>query len=228
MSLLIEEKQFVIPGEVLAEGMDFLPASGTYREDDKIYAAQLGMVNISGRLIKVMSLSGRYLPKVGDTVIGTIANIGFNGWMVDINYAYEAGLSLKEATSDFIERGADLTKYFDFGEMIVANVINVTASKAIDLSMNGPGLRKLHGGKMIDVTSSKVPRIIGKQGSMISLIKNATNCRIVVGQNGKVWISGDDSGKEMIATEAILKIEQEAHTSGLTDKISAFLKENVK
>jgi len=81
---------------------------------------------------------------------------------------------------------------------------------------------------MIDVTSSKVPRIIGKQGSMISLIKNATNCRIVVGQNGKVWISGDDPGKEMIATEAILKIEQEAHTSGLTDKISAFLKENVK
>ncbi len=228
MSLLIEEKQFVIPGEVLAEGIDYLPANGTYREEDKIYSAQLGMVNVSGRLIKVISLSGRYVPKVGDTVIGKIANIGFNGWMVDISYAYEAGLSLKEATSDFIERGADLTKYFDFGEIIVANVINVTKSKAIDLTMKGPGLRKLKGGKMMEVTSSKVPRIIGKQGSMISLIKNATGCRIIVGQNGLVWISGDDPGKEAIATAAILKIEQEAHTSGLTEKISEFLKENIK
>ena len=135
---------------------------------------------------------------------------------------------MKEATSDFIERGADLTKYFDFGEIIVANVINVTKSKAIDLSMKGPGLRKLKGGKLIEVTSSKVPRIIGKQGSMITLIKNATNCKIIIGQNGWVWILGDDLNDEMLAAAAILKIEQEAHTSGLTDKISAFLKENSK
>lgn len=228
MGLLIEDKKVVVPGDVLAEGIDYLPASGAYREEDKIYSAQLGIVNIAGRLIKVMSLSGRYVPKIGDTVIGRIANIGFNGWMVDIGYAYEASLSLKEATSDFIERGSDLTKYFDFGEIIVANVINVTKSKMIDLSMKEPGLRKLKGGKLMEVTSSKIPRIIGKQGSMITLIKNATNCKITVGQNGKVWISGDNPNSEMLAATAILKIEQEAHTSGLTDKISAFLKEAAK
>ena len=228
MGLMIEDKKFVIPGQRLAEGMDYLPANGTYREEDNIYSAQLGIVNVVGRLVKVISLSGRYIPKTGDTVIGKITNIGFNGWMVDINYAYESALSLKEATSDFIERGADLTKYFDFGEIIVANVINVTKSKAIDLSMKGPGLRKLKGGKLIEVTSSKVPRIIGKQGSMITLIKNATNCKIIIGQNGWVWILGDDLNDEMLAAAAILKIEQEAHTSGLTDKISAFLKENSK
>lgn len=228
MGLLVEEKKIVIPGEELAVGIDYLPALGTYREEDKIYSAQLGMVNFSGRLIKVISLSGRYIPKVGDTVIGNIANIGFNGWMVDIGYAYEAALSLKEATSDFIERGSDLTKYFDFGETIVANVINVTKSKMIDLSMKGPGLRKLKGGKIMEVTSSKVPRIIGKQGSMISLIKNATNCKIIVGQNGLIWISGEDLNKEMIAASAILKIEQEAHISGLTDKISEFLQQEAQ
>lgn len=228
MGLLIEDKKFVVPGEELASGMDYLPANGTYREEDKIYSAQLGMATISGRLVKVISLSGRYIPKVGDTVVGKITNIGFNGWMVDIGYAYEAALSLKEATSDFIERGSDLTKYFDFGEIIVANVVNVTKSKMIDLSMKGPGLKKLKGGKLIEITASKVPRVIGKQGSMITLIKNATNCRITVGQNGRVWILGDDPNNEMLAAAAILKIEQEAHTSGLTDKISAFLKGNAK
>ena len=89
MGLMIEDKQFVIPGQRLAEGMDYLPANGTYREEDNIYSAQLGIVNVVGRLVKVISLSGRYIPKTGDTVIGKITNIGFNGWMVDINYAYE-------------------------------------------------------------------------------------------------------------------------------------------
>src|SRR3989344_4418208 len=228
MGLIVQDKQFVIPGDELETGIDYLPANGAYREDDKIYAAQLGLVNISGRLIRVVNLSGRYIPKAGDNVIGKITNIGFNGWMVDIGYAYEAALSLKEATSDFIERGSDLTKYFDFGEVIVAKIVNVTRSKMIDLSMKGPGLRKLKGGKIIEVSSSKVPRVIGKQGSMISLIKEATGCQITVGQNGKVWMLGSDFNKEMLAAAAILKIEQEAHTSGLTEKIDVFLRGSIK
>ena len=34
--LLINEREIVVPGEELAEGMDFLPSHGTYRDKDKI------------------------------------------------------------------------------------------------------------------------------------------------------------------------------------------------
>ena len=39
---------------------------------------------------------------------------------------------------------------------------------------------------------------------------------------------GSDFNKEMLAAAAILKIEQEAHTSGLTEKIDVFLRGSIK
>ena len=93
--------------------------------------------------------------------------------------------------------------------------------------MKGPGLRKLKGGRIVEVASNKVPRIIGKQGSMVSMIKDATGCNISVGQNGIIWIDGSPEG-ELLAIMAIRKIEEESHLSGLTDKIKGFLEKNSK
>jgi exosome complex component RRP4 len=97
----------------------------------------------------------------------------------------------------------------------------------VDLSARGPGLKKLQGGRIINVNPNKVPRIIGKQGSMVSMIKDATGCRIVVGQNGVVWIDGLPEG-ELIAVEAIAMIEEKSHLTGLTDKVKAFLEKKTK
>ena len=36
MTLLAKDKNVVVPGQILAEGMDFLPSFGTYRKNDKI------------------------------------------------------------------------------------------------------------------------------------------------------------------------------------------------
>jgi len=102
-------------------------------------------------------------------------------------------------------------------------VTNVYNGKMFDLSMKGPGLRKLGKGRIIEIGSTKVPRVIGKKGSMISLIKEYTGVRISVGQNGKVWLSADDPVKELKAIEAIRLIEKESHTSGLTDRVKEFL-----
>jgi len=223
-----KDKDIVVPGEELAEGMDHLPAAGTYRDGDKIIASQVGVVNISGRLINIIPLSGRYIPKAGDTVIVQVKNVSFSNWFIDVGYAYEGVMSLKDATSDYIDRGADLSKYYDFGDHVVCKIIKVSRSMAIDLSMKGPGLRTLKGGKMVNITPSKVPRVIGKQGSMINLIKEKTGCNISVGQNGIIWIQGDDPKKEMLATKAIEEIEKKAHVSGLTDKITKFLSEEMK
>lgn len=226
-NLLVKDKEIVVPGQILAEGMDYLPAGGAFREGDNLIALQVGVINIDGRLIKLIPLTGKYVPKRGDTVIGRITDVTFSGWMVNIGYANDGMLSLKEATNDFVQRGEDITRYFDIGDYIVAKIMNVTKSKAIDLSVKGPGLRKVSGGLLINVTSVKVPRIIGKQGSMITLIKEKTDCRITVGQNGVVWVEGADPEKEKLAIEAIRMINSESHESGLTDKVKEFLEGKV-
>ena len=225
--ILIENKSVVVPGEELAEGMDYLPTQGTFRDDDKIIASRLGVASVEGRLMKLIPLSGRYLPKRGDTIIGKVIDITLNGWRIDLNSAYSALLGMKDATSEYITRGADLTRYFTFGDYLVTKITNVTSQNLVDVTMKGPGLRKLGEGRIINVAPNKVPRIIGKQGSMVSMIKNATGCRIIVGQNGVVWIQGTPKS-EIVAVEAIKKIEQEAHISGLTDRIKAHLEKEME
>lgn len=219
------EKEVVAPGQVLAEGMDYIPSQGTYRLGDKVLAQRLGLLSIEGKVLKIIPLSGKYLPKRNDVIIGKIVEILISGWRMETNCAYPAMLSMKEATSEYIARGADLSKYFDIDDYIVTKIVNVTSQKLVDVSMRGPGLRKLIGGRIIGVNSNKVPRIIGKQGTMISMIKQATNCKIIVGQNGLIWVQGDEPNFELLAVEMIKKIEEESHINGLTERIKKILEE---
>ena len=224
MAQLVENRTVVVPGEPLAEGMDFLPAAGTYRQGEVIYANRFGLVVIDKRLIKLVPLSGRYVPKRGDHIIGKVIDINMGGWRVEINSPYTAMLSMKEGSQDFISRGADLTRYFDFGDYIYTEITNVTSQNLVDVTMKAPALHKLSAGLIIPVETNKVPRIIGKQGSMVTMLKEHTGCKIVVGQNGLVWIQGEPQ-QEIKVVRAIRKIEAEAHTPGLTERIQKLLEE---
>src|SRR3989338_9141206 len=225
--LLVPDKSIVVPGEEVAAGMDFLPTEGIYRDGEKLVASRLGLLVVDGRLVKLIPLSGKYLPKRGDVIVGKVIDVAISGWRIDINSAYTAMLSMKEATAEFIARGADLTRYFTFGDYIVTKIVNVTSQNLVDITMKGPGLRKLPEGMIVNVAPNKVPRIIGKQGSMVSMIKDATGCKIIVGQNGIVWLQGEPE-QELLAVTTLRKIESESHISGLTDRIKAFLEEEVK
>ncbi len=222
--IYVKPKQIVIPGEVLGEGMDIIPGEGTIREGRKIIATVVGLADISGRVLKIIPLEGPYNPKPGHVVIGEVVDIGFSGWIVNIGGPYMANLPVGEAVKEYVDLlKTDLSRYYDLRDKIVAKVISVTRSKNVQLSMKGPGLRKLEGGHIIKITSYKVPRVIGKGGSMIKLIKEMTNTAIIVGQNGWIWIKGSRRKDELKAIRAIYTIEKESHTSGLTDKIKRML-----
>jgi exosome complex component RRP4 len=60
---------------------------------------------------------------------------------------------------------------------------------------------------------------------MISMIKQETNCQIILGLNGVILVTGKNLEDEELAIMAIRKIEEESHTSGLTDRITQLLKE---
>jgi len=220
--VLVQDKDIVVPGETIAVGMSFLPGKGTYREEDRIVAQRLGMITVEGNVIKLIPLSGKYIPKLKDRIVGKVIDVLMTGWRMEINSPYSAVMTLKDATSEFIPRGADLTQYYGLGDCVVCQIVNVTSQKLVDVSMKGPGLRKMRGGRIIEVSSQKVPRIIGKDGSMVGMIKQATGCNIIVGQNGWIWIDGQPEG-EVTAVKAIKKVEEEAHLGGLTERMAVWL-----
>lgn len=219
----METREVVIPGELIDEKKGRKVGSGAYFEDENVFAKVLGIVKTDENEIYVIPLSGVYMPKSGDRVIGVISDFSISGWMVDINSPYKAFLPLSEAVSEFVDtQMTDISKFFGIGDIIFCKVSKVTKDKNIQVSMRVIGSRKLYNGIVIKVTPSKIPRVIGKEGSMIKLLKSKTNCDILAGQNGVVWIRGLDKAK---AIESILTIEKESHIVGLTEKIEKMLGE---
>ncbi|PIZ51679.1 RNA-binding protein [Candidatus Woesearchaeota archaeon CG_4_10_14_0_2_um_filter_33_13] len=221
-NLIVKERDIVIPGDILAEGMDYLPGDNTYREGDKIFSKILGLTGVAGRVIRITPLSGPYVPKVGDKIIGKVTDMTMTSFRVDTGTAYSAMLNIRDATTRFVRSDEDMSRILNIGEYIVVKITKVTSQNLIDLSMKEPGLHKVIGGRIIKINSQKVPRVIGKQGSMINLIKNKTGCNITVGQNGFVWIKGTPEN-ELLVTKAIKLIEEKSHQEGLTEKVDAFL-----
>ena len=219
----MKTRNVVIPGDYLDERNGRKLGMGTYEENEKVYSTFLGIARITENEISVTPLSGAYLPKLGDRVIATIEEVEISGWFVDMNSPYSAFLPIAEAVDEFIDlQRTDITRFFDIDDIVLGRISRVTRNKNVQLSMRDFESRKLRNGIVIKVTPTKIPRIIGKEGSMIMMIKNKTGCEIVTGQNGLVWIHGENKEK---AIEAILTIERESHMLGLTEKIEKMLGE---
>lgn len=212
--LYVKEKDLVVPGQVLAED-GFYPGRGTFEEDGKVCSKLLGLVSLRNKKVTVVPLKSKYLPKKGDVVIGKISDVRFSMWEVDLNSPYSGILPASEV---FGREKKELSRVFDIGDVLFLRIVDVDEVKKVKLGLKGRGMGKFKGGIVVDIAPTKVPRLIGKKGSMINMIKGKTGCKIVVGQNGLVWVKGDKD-MEQLVKNVIKLIEKEAHTSGLTDRI---------
>jgi exosome complex component RRP4 len=225
MPIFLEKRQLVTPGDLIAEG-EYVAGENTFVEKSKIYAARVGIVEYENKRVDVVALKAFYVPRPGDIVIGTITEVGFNGWTVDINSPYIALLRASDVLSrPFKPQKDDLPQVLDAGDLVVAKIVSYDRTHDPQLTVAEPGLGKITRGQIIKITPTKIPRVIGKKGSMISMIKQETGCNIILGLNGVVLITGKTLEDEQLAMRALLKIEQESHTSGLTDRITQMLKE---
>ena len=216
------DRQIIIPGEKIVDNGDFLPGEGTEKRDDGIYALIFGLAETSDKLVKVIPLSGVYNPRRGNVVIGKVEEINFNGWRININASETAFLSLMEVPRYVNKDG--LEEVMDIGDMAVVKVWGIN-KRGIDVSLKSRGLGKIEDGIIIEVNPHKVPRIIGKEGSMIKLIKDNTGCNITVGQNGLIWISGNKVEEELFAKKAILHVAEKCFVSGLTKEMEKWFDE---
>lgn len=220
-----QKRQVVIPGEEIAKGDDFLPGENTEKRGDAIVALRYGLAEESNKLIRVIPLSGVYQPRRGNVVIGKVEMLTFNGWVIDIGAAENAFLSLMEVPK-FVNKDA-LDEVMDIGDMVTAKIWTIN-KRGIDLSIKPRGLGKIDQGIIITVNPNKVPRIIGKEGSMIKIIKDETGCNVTVGQNGLIWIKGDKIEDELFAKKAIEFVAAHSFISGLTDEVTKWFGENKK
>ena len=223
MPVFYEKKQLVVPGDLLAEG-DYISGDSTYKKNGKIYANRLGLVDYNGKIVHVVALKAFYVPAPGDLVIGKIVETTPGGWVIDIKAPHLARLR----ASDVVERSfkpetTDLPSIFDVGDLIIAKVIAYDRTRDPILTVREPGLGKIMRGQLIEVTPTKIPRVIGRQGSMVGMIKKETGCQLTIGQNGWILISGRSPEDERLAIMALRKIEAESHTSGLTDRVTEMI-----
>jgi exosome complex component RRP4 len=217
------ERRIVIPGESIVKGENYLPGEGTEKKGDEIVTTRYGLAEESNRLVKVIALSGTYQPRRGNIIIGKVENITFYGWAIDLDSPEGAFLPLQEVPK-YVDKER-LNDIFDIGDMVVAKIIGVT-SRGIDLTIKSRGLGKIDEGIIIKINSSKVPRVIGKEGSMINLIKQESDCNITVGQNGLIWIKGNKIEDELLVKKAIMFVSEKSFASGLTEEVKKWFEKN--
>ena len=224
MVVYFQKREVVVPGQLLAEGR-YRPSFGTYDEGGKIYSSLMGLAELRGNTVKVVALDGVYIPKEGDLVIGVITIVAGNNWKINIGGPYLASLhannALRRPYSD------DISEYMDMGDVVSAEISAFDRQSGPFLSMKGRGLEVLEGGMILEVSPAKIPRIIGRRGSMINMINDHLRIDSVVGQNGRIWIKTSDVQKLRLAIKAFRMIEEQAHTSNLTDRINRMLAEEV-
>ena len=213
------DRKVVIPGDLLSEEAK-RSGEGTFVKDGKVYSLLYGLANDRDR-INVIPLAGKYVPAPGDNIIGIVKDITFSNWIIDINSPYDGLLHI----SEFPMRidADEMSKYLSLGSSTMIRIKDVDSTMKVELTLNDRKLGLLKTGRIVEINHTRVPRLIGKGGSMISMLKKELNCNIFVGQNGRIWINGGAEDMDL-ALKTILLIEKEAHTSGLTDRIVDFLK----
>jgi exosome complex component RRP4 len=230
MSALFESRDLVVPGDILYEGR-IRTGDNTHRSEGKVIASRIGLVNYNRDMVSVIALEAGFNPLTGDLVIGEVIDIGLGKWIVNIDTTENAILNVPDAIDAPFSPDIVMTRILDIGDTVVAKIVDLDRRRTPILSILGRGLGRVNEGFIMRLTPSKIPRLIGKKGSMVNMILNQTGCNIVIGQNGRILIHGRNREQEEMAVKVITKVESEAHISGLTSRVQEYLrqlKEEVK
>ncbi|MDG6988070.1 MAG: S1 RNA-binding domain-containing protein [Nitrososphaerota archaeon] len=218
---MIERRQ-VIPGDVIAKG-NYRYGSYIEKRGEEYVALRVGLAEVGRDEVKLNPLTGPYLPRADDEVIGKVVDVNGFGWVVDINSCFDGFLPASFVFGrEFSPSTHDLSSKFKVGDMIGTRIESFERSRDPQLSIRGQGYGKIDSGEIVKISPTKVPRLIGKRGAMINLISERTGAEVKVGQNGVVVVSGTPEGITK-AVKAIRTVEEEAHAADLTTRVEGVL-----
>jgi len=181
----------------------------SYERENNYYSKYILLVNED----KTTRLFGYYMPEVNDIVIGKVIDVLSNGWIIDINSPYVGKLSLKDS-------GVDPSDLYTYGDYILCQIVKITKNKLIDLEIKKK--EKLNDGLILKVDPARIPRLIGKNSSMLNLIKEKLKIDIIIGKNGRVYLNGDINNVSK-AVDIIRFVVNNSYKRGLTEKVKEIL-----
>jgi exosome complex component RRP4 len=217
------KRRYVIPGDVIATG-PLRPEQNVYQEGDKIISTSVGISEIFESSVRVIPLTGGYVPKTNDLIIGKVIGTSPLSWEFDIDSCFIGFLPAQDVFGrDYSPTKDELRQRLDIGDLVAARIANFDRSRDPLLTVQDRDLGKIESGELVKIAPSKVPRLIGKRGSMIQTIEMATKAIITIGQNGWIVVSCEDPEGLLKAIEAIKMIDTLAHTPNLTERVKSML-----
>ena len=220
---MADKRKYVIPGDVVTTG-PFRPEQNTILDGNKIIATTIGISEIYDDSVRVIPLTGKYIPKINDLVIGKVNSHTSLSWELDINSCYVGFLPAQDVFGrDFSAHADELATKLRTGDLVAARIANFDRTRDPLVSISDRDLGKIDSGVLLAISPSKVPRLIGKKGSMIQMIEEATDAAITIGQNGWVVVSCESPEGLLKAKKAIQMVNEQAHVANLTDQVKEML-----
>ncbi|MDH3203848.1 MAG: exosome complex RNA-binding protein Rrp4, partial [Nitrosopumilus sp.] len=197
------KRKYVIPGDVVTTG-PFRPEQNVILEGNKIISTSIGISEIYNDSVKVIPLTGKYIPKINDLVIGKVISHTSLSWELDINSCYVGFLPAQDVFGrDFSAHADELTSKLKTGDLVAARIANFDRTRDPLVTISDRDLGKIDSGDLVKISPSKIPRLIGKRGTMIQTIEMATNAAITIGQNGWVVVLCESAEGLLKAKKAI-------------------------
>ncbi|RMW39223.1 MAG: RNA-binding protein [Nitrosopumilus sp.] len=220
---MADKRKYVIPGDVVTTG-PFRPEQNTVLDGNKIVSTTIGISEIYDDSVRVIPLTGKYIPKINDLVIGKVNSHTSLSWELDINSCYVGFLPAQDVFGrDFSAHADELATKLRTGDLVAARIANFDRTRDPLVSISDRDLGKIDSGVLMEISPSKVPRLIGKKGSMIQMIEEATDAAITIGQNGWVVVSCESPEGLLKAKKAIQMVNEQAHVANLTDQVKEML-----
>ena len=220
---MADRRKYVIPGDVVTTG-PFRPEQNVILDGTKIIATAVGISEIYDDSVKVIPLTGKYIPKIDDLVIAKVNSHTSLSWELDINSCYVGFLPAQDVFGrDFSAHADELTSKLKTGDLVAARIANFDRTRDPLVTISDRDLGKIDSGVLIAISPSKVPRLIGKRGSMIQMIEQATDAAVTIGQNGWVVVSCETPEGLLKAKTAIEMVNEKAHVANLTDQVKEML-----
>jgi len=202
------EQRLVTPGMVIGPASGKRAGSGTIAENNEFIATRLGWLNERNDVVSVLPINSAYMPRSGDLIIGYVAEVRNNLWFFDVNGPFQALLPMSLAPWK-VEYGST-RQHLGIGDAALARIQEVDETHNMVLTMKGVGLRRLNEGAVVSIPVNLVDTLRGENNATLSRIRDVTNCRIIVGDNGRVWIHGD--AEDMLASRQLIQtLQQEGH-----------------
>ena len=219
----MNRRRYVIPGDVVTTG-PFRPEQNVILDGNKIISTMVGISEIYDDSAKVIPLAGKYTPKINDLVIGKVISHTSLSWELDINSCYVGFLPAQDVFGrDFSAHADELTSKLKSGDLVAARIANFDRTRDPLVTISDRDLGKIDSGDLVEISPSKIPRLIGKKGSMIQIIELATDAAVTIGQNGWIVVSCDTPHGLLKAKKAIQMVDENAHVANLADQVKEML-----